>query len=419
MGAPALPGNWDGLVVVCGTTPWHGNRFCDQHIAEQLTRFAPVLYVDPPVSPVEARRDPAAARRWRELGLVLERPGLARLTPPAPPGKERPGIKPVTVSLTRAAMARATRRLGARRVAAVIVPSLNRLFGACGEQRRVFYAKDDYVAGAELMATVPRRLRRRERLQPAAADLVVAVSPVLAERYRRSGHEVLFLPSGCDAPRFAATDDTPLPADVGHAGAVAGFVGHLSDRVDVALLEAIADRDADRGADRGAGRGADGGYELLLVGDRQASCDANRFASLLARPNVRWVGPRPFAALPGYLRAVRVGLVPYTDSAFNRASFPLKTLEYLAAGRAVVATDLPAIRWLDSEHVRVARRAAEFVDAVDAAVRVPLSPALVAARRAFAARHSWSARGERLAAAMGLTPGAAVRPLASVGGEIG
>jgi hypothetical protein len=89
--AGALPGDWDGLVVVGATTPWHGNRFCDQHVAEQLARFAPVLYVEPPVSPVEARRDPAAAARRRERGPVLLRPGLARVTrrrPPARSGSE-------------------------------------------------------------------------------------------------------------------------------------------------------------------------------------------------------------------------------------------------------------------------------------------------------------------------------------------
>jgi teichuronic acid biosynthesis glycosyltransferase TuaH len=31
--------------------------------------------------------------------------------------------------------------------------------------------------------------------------------------------------------------------------------------------------------------------------------------------------------LPGYLRMMDVGLVPYRDSPFNRGSFPLKTLE--------------------------------------------------------------------------------------------
>ena len=68
--------------------------------------------------------------------------------------------------------------------------------------------------------------------------------------------------------------------------------------------------------------------------------------------------PRQFQELPSYLRVIDVGLTPYSQSDFNRASFPLKTLEYLAAGRPVVASDLPANRWLDTSHVSIAADAA-------------------------------------------------------------
>ena len=56
--------------------------------------------------------------------------------------------------------------------------------------------------------------------------------------------------------------------------------------------------------------------------------------------------------------------MPYRDTPFNRGSFPLKTLEYLAAGRAVVATDLPAIRWLNTDLISVATTPAAFADHV-------------------------------------------------------
>ena len=67
---------------------------------------------------------------------------------------------------------------------AVIVPSLNPLFGAVGEQYSVFYAGDDYVAGARLLGINPRRLERRARRQPVDADIVVGVSP---KPWRTSG----------------------------------------------------------------------------------------------------------------------------------------------------------------------------------------------------------------------------------------
>jgi teichuronic acid biosynthesis glycosyltransferase TuaH len=177
-----------------------------------------------------------------------------------------------------------------------------------------------------------------------------------------------------------------LPSDVALPHPVVGFVGLLSNRIDLALLEGIAAR----------------GHSLLLVGPRQHTFELDRIGRLLERPNVAWTGLRPYEQLPSYLRAMDVGIVPYTDSEFNRASFPLKTLEYLAAGRPVVATQLPAIEWLDTDLVRIAVEPVEFADAVDAAIAEGNGPDRVAARRGFAAEHSWEYRVRPLAAALDL-----------------
>jgi teichuronic acid biosynthesis glycosyltransferase TuaH len=86
---------------------------------------------------------------------------------------------------------------------------------------------------------------------------------------------------------------------------------------------------------------------------------------------------------------MQVGLVPYTLSEFNRASFPLKTLEYLAAGLPVVSTNLPATRWLDTPLATIADDHATFVAAVRAAATIPSS---ADERQRFAAAHSWESR---------------------------
>ncbi len=95
-----------------------------------------------------------------------------------------------------------------------------------------------------------------------------------------------------------------------------------------------------------------------------------------------WVGRRAFEELPAYLRLMNVGLTPYTDTPFNRASFPLKTLEYLAAGLPVVSTDLPATRWLNTDLVRIADSQSDFVSAVlDATIEADLRAGSAAATR--------------------------------------
>jgi teichuronic acid biosynthesis glycosyltransferase TuaH len=205
------------------------------------------------------------------------------------------------------------------------------------------------------------------------------------DKWKALGCEAVLIPNGCDAAGLTAVDVAPLPDDVGLPPPVLGVVGTLGERIDFTLLRALADH----------------GYSLLLVGSRQKNFPLERIADLLDRPNVRWVGPRPYAALPSYLRLIDVGLVPYRDSAFNRASFPLKTLEYLAAGRAVVSTELPAVRWLDTDLIRVASDVNGFCASVHEAVAEHRTSELLARRRAFAMQHDWSHRVDDLLGALG------------------
>lgn len=380
-GASATAGDWDGLVVICGTTPWDGARLVDQHLASHLTDYAPVLYVDPPVPRWAARDDVV-------VGPELVGPRLARLRPVVNAGHQRPLGKKLSVTLTRRALKRAIRALGSPRVKAVIVSSLNPLFDVCDEDVRVFYSKDDYVAGAELMRISPWRLRRREVRQPADADLIVAASPVLAEKWTRMGYHPMLLPNGCDAEGLAAVGRLKLPDDVRLRPPIAGFVGHLSERVDFDLLHGVLDA----------------GLSLLLVGRRPPAYVGAQCEALLGRPRTQWVGFRPYDRIPAYLGLLDVGLVPYRPTPFNAASFPLKMLEYLAAGRPVVSTDLPAVRWLDTDLITIASTPEAFGVAAREATRTAHDRRLVEARRRFAARHSWRSRVAELAQALGLEP---------------
>jgi teichuronic acid biosynthesis glycosyltransferase TuaH len=380
-----LPGAWDGMVVICAGTSWDGIWFPEKHIADRLASYAPVLYVDPPVSPLSPRRLPELAPSLEGPRLRLLRPGLARLTPVVLPGMRRPGMQRVTEALVRRALRAAVSYLDAD-VRAVVTASPDVPFGECGERARVVYATDDFVAGAALMGVGEAQIRRNERRLAEEADLFIAASSALADHWRSLGTETALIPNGCDHYLYAATDEAPWPDDVDLPAPIAGFIGHLSDRIDVDLLEAVAAT----------------GRSLLLVGPRQPTFELARMDGLLRRPNVRWVGSKPFESLPSYLRTMHVGLTPYADSPFNRASFPLKTLEYLAGGRGVVATDLPAVRWLDSPLITTASGAGPFAAAVVGALDEPAPPALAAERRAFAGRHSWTARTAEFAAALGI-----------------
>ena len=136
----------------------------------------------------------------------------------------------------------------------------------------------------------------------------------------------------------------------------------------------------------------DSALSLLTADDR-------RWMRLLSDDNVEWLGQVAPSALPSVTARMTVGLVPYADTDFNRASFPLKTLEYLAAGLPVVCTDLPAVRALRAPGITVTSRPDAFAHAVW--LRLEAGRGTEAegdGRRAFAAEHDWLRRADNLLA---------------------
>jgi glycosyltransferase involved in cell wall biosynthesis len=372
--------SWDGVVVLCAANRYEGIKVADQHMAEHLSRLVPVLYVDPPMSRLTPRRSSVAANQIGQPKLRLQRPNLARLTPIVQPCPSRRGLTGLTALLLRYHIRTAIGRLGGRVRAVISAWPQYPVFGSCCEPVSVYWAQDDFVGGASLLGLDPKLLEARERRVAGAAGVIVSANPQVADAWQHRNRTPVLIPFGADVDTFRAVDDVPPAEDVDLPAPIVGFVGQINDRTDLRLLEAVAER----------------GRSLLLVGPRNPSYEPAAFDALCRRPNVQWVGSKPFDSLPRYLRVIDVGLVPYRDNAFNRASFPLKTLEYLAAGRAVVATDLPAIRWLATDLVTIAPDCQSFADHVDRYLDESRAASIVARRRSFAAEHSWDRRARDL-----------------------
>lgn len=378
----------DTLIIYFASIKYDGIAAgTDRHLADRLSRSYRVLYVDPPVSMLTCLRQPNRRDLLRGPSLQSVHPSLFRLTPRVPPGPSRAGMRHVAPLIVRRAVRRGATRLGGS-VTAVIVTILEDVLCCMPGARTLFYGTDDHVAGAESHGIPRERWLRAEQRQLQRADVVAAVSPALQERYAAYGRESALVPNGCDPAVYADVDSASWPADVHLAAPIAGLMGHIGQRVDLALLEAVADT----------------GCSLLLVGPWDPSYEQVRFPALVARPNVCWVGPKPLAELPTYLQVIDVGLTPYSDSDLNRSSFPLKTLEYIAAGSGVVSTDIPAVAWLRTDHVTIARSPSEFAGAVRRQLAVPRTSSLITHRRRFAEQHSWERRAAAVAELLELDP---------------
>ena len=387
------------LIWLSGQT-WDCVTGSDRSMAVALSEHAPLLWVDAPASPVTrsvSGYTQMLAHTQPRIHRLSDR--ITRLTTVALPGMTRPGVRSTTPRMVRAQIKWAMRQLQIE-PAAVIMGYLGDLLGGWGDGVvNVLYGTDDWVAGAQLTGMSVRNLLVREGRALANADVIITVTPQLAERWAGLGSSAVVIPNGCWPDNGEAPP--PLPSALASLPRPSvGYIGYLGHRVDMNILMSIAETE----------------FSLLLVGERDLRWEPLRFQQLIAQPNVTYVGPAPSSEVRAYMSGIDVGITPYSFSQFNLASFPLKTLEYLGSGIPVVSSGLPASHWLRKDLseklpdtaadqvLALADTPAEFVSTIRKLLGDGTDPSNIHAKSciSFAECHSWPQRAATFAAALGL-----------------
>ena len=287
----------------------------------------------------------------------------------------------VNAALTARLLRRLTTRMPGPVVLWIYDPGAARMAGSSGETFVVYDCVDDYLAQTT-SANRRDHIEVYQRMLMRSADIVFATSRTMFERLRPLNAGTHLVSNAGDYDHFARAVDRSItdPAVEGLKRPVVGFTGNfLSSKVDFALLETIARKGAH--------------WTLLLIGP--ATAESRPALDRLGRlPNVHWLGPKPYADLPGFVAAFDVGLIPYVSNAYTRSCFPLKLYEYLAAGKPVVASGVPELAGMEPD-VALVEGATAFVEAVEE-VLAHDGEADRIRRRTLAARNSWEAKTERL-----------------------
>jgi glycosyltransferase involved in cell wall biosynthesis len=206
----------------------------------------------------------------------------------------------------------------------------------------------------------------------ARADRLIAASEALQERIRDRGRTAELLTHGVDLPFWQSPATEPLPPEMlSLPRPWVVFWGLRDPRLNADWLATLA-RDLAHGT-------------ILLVGPSDQPPELLR-----SLPRVIEWPAFAFERLPALGQAADVLVMPYADLPVTRAMQPLKLKEYLATGKPVVVSDLPATRtWSDC--LDVATGAAEFSSLVRERARGGVPAEQQIARRRLAAE-GWSAK---------------------------
>lgn len=370
-----------GRDIVCFSHDWTGDPLSKTHLMRVLAKENRILWINAIANRMPTTSSKDVSRIYKKLKSFTEpirevESNIFVLNPLAIPAYGNALIVAANKRFLVRQVKRAMRKLGfADVVNMVFNPAAGMIAGKLGEKELIYYCVDEYTA----FTGVSDGLKQIEDDLFRRADAVVVSAERLFESKKHLNSNTHIIRHGTDWRHFRTAVDGKLtvPADIADLPRpIIGFHGLLADWVDYELIKKTAENFKEG--------------SVVLIG--KVAVDAEQKIKILdAVPNVHMLGRKPYAELPAYCKAFDVALNPFEISELTLAANPLKVREYLAAGLAVVSTDIPEVRILDD--CLVGESHSDFIQKIEAALaapkpRVEVSDAI--------AHESWEAKVEEL-----------------------
>ncbi len=218
-------------------------------------------------------------------------------------------------------------------------PSLEHISGSLKELLTVYDIQDDYSA----FSWAPRNILQSEESLLKKADIVFTGTNALFEKNKSYSKNIHFLPCGVDFAHFAQKNRLHIPQDISNIRPpILGYFGLIDNRIDVELLEYVANRRKD--------------WNIVMIGP----VNTNLFTKPTCS-NIYFVGQKDYTQLPYYLQKFDVCLMPFAMNELTKKINPTKTLEYFSSGKPVVSTAIPDMIKYYKDIIGIAHSHREFV----------------------------------------------------------
>ena len=257
----------------------------------------------------------------------------------------------------------------------------------------------EYIDELEIFDGYDELMRREHLRLLRRADLTVCTARALYDKALPYARRAICSPNAGDYAHFSRSASAPPAPEAAERAArfrfTLGYYGALASWFDYALIAAAADARPE--------------WLFLLVGmDYDGSLPKS---GLLARQNVLWIPPQPYARLPSFLRLFDLALIPFVLNEITRSTSPVKLVEYMAAEKPILCSRMPEC--LRYGCVETYADAEDFLKKAEALLKRRDDPALKAALRKEALENTWEARADEILAALETEKRAAKPPAAS------
>ena len=195
------------------------------------------------------------------------------------------------------------------------------------------------------------------------ADIIFTTSEPLYNKRKKQHSDVHLIRNACEPEHLNKPGDPPSELR-NLKRPIVGFVGAVGKWVNVDILSKVAEE-----------------YTTVAVGPE--------FEQKLPA-NIIKLGMKNYNKLPHYYNHIAVVIIPFQINKTTKAVNPIKMYEYLAAGKPIVATELPEMK-IYPEHIFTANNASQFLKAIKDAEK-SITPSLTKERRAIAKEQSWAHR---------------------------
>ena len=182
------------------------------------------------------------------------------------------------------------------------------------------------------------------------ADVIFTNCEPVRHAFSDLNTDITVIPNGAELFEDESICSKP-PELAALKGPIIGYVGNLSDRIDLALLKFIANAKKD--------------WNFVIIGSAHGNSQIFELETL---DNVHLLGVKVYDDALKFIRNFDVAIIPHVDNQLTRSMNPLKLYVYYSAGIPIVSSPISNIGEL-YDNIYVAANPQEFINCIEVALK--------------------------------------------------